>query len=65
MVQKVSRKNYKKVFANLIRILDESSKEYVALFCGDFNRMLDDQLDQDFYGTEGQSDPRGDHREDR
>jgi hypothetical protein len=28
-----------------------------------FNTMLDDLLDEDFFGTEGQCDPRGDHRD--
>ena len=28
-----------------------------------FNVMLDDLLAQDFFGTEGQCDPRGDHRD--
>ena len=27
-----------------------------------FNEMLDDLLGKDFFGTEGQCDPRGDHR---
>lgn len=27
-----------------------------------FNDMLDDLLSDDFFGTEGQSDPRGDRR---
>lgn len=28
-----------------------------------FNEMLDDLLGEDFFGTEGQCDPRGDHRD--
>jgi len=28
-----------------------------------FNRMLDTLLGEDFFGTEGQCDPRGDHRD--
>ena len=28
----------------------------------EFNRMLDTLLGEDFFGTEGQCDPRGDHR---
>lgn len=30
-----------------------------------FNDMLDSLLDEDFFGTEGQCDPRGDHRNGR
>jgi hypothetical protein len=29
----------------------------------EFNRMLDTLLGEDFFGTEGQCDPRGDHRD--
>ena len=28
-----------------------------------FNRMLDELFSNDFFGTEGQCDPRGDHRD--
>ncbi len=28
-----------------------------------FNEWMDDLLGQDFFGTEGQCDPRGDHRD--
>jgi hypothetical protein len=28
-----------------------------------FNMMLDELLSNDFFGTEGQNDPRGDHRD--
>lgn len=29
----------------------------------DVNRFLDDLIAQDYFGAEGQADPRGDHRE--
>lgn len=31
--------------------------------CLDFNRWMDRLLGQDAFGTEGQQDPRGDHRD--
>ena len=38
---------------------DEARKDISKLF----NNMLDDMLGNDFFGTEGQCDPRGDHRD--
>jgi hypothetical protein len=31
--------------------------------CAEFDRMLDRLLDEDYFGTEGQCDPRGDRRD--
>ena len=39
---------------------DTDSESIVA---EEFNRMLDTLLADDFFGTEGQNDPRGDHRD--
>lgn len=50
-----------KVFVDLIYFLakdERATKE----FCNDFNEFLDALLCHDFFGTEGQCDPRGDHR---
>lgn len=33
-------------------------------FCEAFDAFLDDLLSDDFFGTEGQLDPRGDRRDD-
>jgi len=33
-----------------------------ASFCDDLNSFLDQLLADDAFGTEGQNDPRGDHR---
>jgi len=33
-----------------------------AFACAAFDRMLDELADEDFFGTERQSDPRGDMR---
>jgi hypothetical protein len=38
---------------------DEHDERIIA---AEFNRMLDTLLGEDFFGTEGQNDPRGDHR---
>lgn len=42
----------------------DSSAEDAAIICECLDRMLDDLLSDDFFGTEGQLDPRGDHRND-
>jgi hypothetical protein len=44
-----------------IRILQLSSEDR-AVIAEKFNEVLDELLDEDFFGTEGQCDPRGDHR---
>jgi hypothetical protein len=38
----------------------EQNEKFIA---EEFNRMLDTLLSEDFFGTEGQCDPRGDHRD--
>lgn len=45
-----------------IRIL-QMPKADRAVVAEKFNEALDDLLGEDFFGTEGQTDPRGDHRE--
>lgn len=47
---------------DIASILDQP-KARRALFAAALNDELDDLLGQDFFGTEGQCDPRGDHRE--
>jgi hypothetical protein len=37
--------------------------EDLDVFCETFDNALDDLLNEDFFGTEGQCDPRGDRRE--
>ena len=44
-----------------LRILN-MSKSVRSFFIKDFDRLLDTLEEQDFWGTEGQCDPRGDRR---
>lgn len=37
--------------------------DQAAYFCGLFDELLDELSDIDFFGTEGQCDPRGDRRD--
>ncbi len=50
-----------RVFADLLR--DDRDPESRKVWAYEINAFLDNQLDQDAFGTEGQCDPRGDHRE--
>ena len=56
--------------SNFIRVLRAIAKTYIAASPDDrevwiesVNRMCDDLLHSDFFGTEGQNDPRGDQRD--
>jgi hypothetical protein len=40
--------------------IDEKGLDQLA---GEFNEWMDSLLGQDYFGTEGQLDPRGDHRD--
>jgi len=41
-------------------VKDDGNEEYIV---DAVNRMFDELLGDDFFGTEGQNDPRGDHRD--
>ena len=61
--RKITQKNAQEVFNKLVDFLkanDRCAKEFYK----DFNEFLDKRLQMDFFGTEGQCDPRGDHRDD-
>jgi hypothetical protein len=60
-VPRVTPKNLSKVLKNLTEFLDTDERA-AKNFCMDFNELLNYLLSMDFFGTEGQSDPRGDHR---
>jgi len=62
-MKNVNPRNLQTVLKNLATIMQNEDKESQQVFCEDFNQFLNDLLDQDFFGTEGQNDPRGDHRE--
>ncbi len=64
MVQRCRNiKNMNKVWENLMKYASED-KNQEKIITEAFNQMLDDLLGDDFFGTEGQCDPRGDHRND-
>ena len=60
--KKISKKNFKEVMSSIIEMFESSSKEEQSIWVSCMNNLLDDMRDEDFFGTEGQTDPRGDNR---
>jgi hypothetical protein len=50
------------VLAKLIEYCKDDPKVFGMEMCSELNTFFDELLVQDFFGTEGQLDPRGDHR---
>ncbi len=46
----------------IVELHKRKDKEGVTFACEEFDNMLDTLLNEDFFGTEGQCDPRGDRR---
>jgi hypothetical protein len=64
MKTKITARNFKKVLENIIKQFEEAKEKQVRqLWIDDLNDMLDNMRDNDFFGTEGQCDPRGDNRD--
>lgn len=62
--KKATIKNFKQVALNIIEMFEkEDNKECKKFWVDSLNTMLDDMRDEDFFGTEGQLDPRGDNRD--
>jgi len=62
-MKRVTKRNYLKVLENMKKWFESADSDEKEIMCEDLNDMLDNQLSNDFFGTEGQRDPRGDHRE--
>lgn len=54
-------KSMNEVWTRLMDFIGKD-KTMVKIVATEFNAMLDTLLADDFFGTEGQCDPRGDHR---
>jgi len=61
--KKVTAKNFEKVLDNMKEMFNDLDQNYKKIMCNDLNDMLDMQFENDFFGTEGQLDPRGDARD--
>jgi hypothetical protein len=59
------QKNTITVLERLIEQVKDMDKESAKIFAEHFETMLDDLRGNDFFGTEGQHDPRGDATEAR
>jgi len=62
----VTQENFLDVLENIKNhyLADDTTEKYDReAWVESFDTMLDDLLSDDFFGTEGQLDPRGDHRE--
>ena len=65
-VPNVSSKTLPLVWLRLTGYVEETlqagDKGAINALCGDINAFLNNLLNEDAFGTEGQLDPRGDHR---
>jgi len=59
---KINGKNYRKVLDNIAKQIADGDNDRRQCWFESLNDILDDMLNNDFFGTEGQNDPRGDHR---
>lgn len=60
---KATSKNFKTVLHSIAVHFDAEPKEGKKVWVDAVNSMLDELRDDDFFGTEGQADPRGDNRD--
>jgi hypothetical protein len=58
----LTQKNAPKILKEIERRIVRNEEDEAEIWCDALNEMLDDLLEDDFFGTEGQLDPRGDHR---
>jgi hypothetical protein len=62
--KKATIKNFKQVALNMIEMFEkQDNKQCKKFWVESLNNMLDDMMSEDFFGTEGQGDPRGDNRD--
>lgn len=50
---------FEKVIDNIKKHYESSNKDDKNFWASNLSNMLDDMLGEDFFGTEGQFDPRG------
>jgi hypothetical protein len=63
MRKKCTTKNVTKVLETLTEYIENECDESKKVFAESFDEFLDDLVSNDYFGTEGQSDPRGDQRD--
>jgi hypothetical protein len=57
-MKRVKKRNYLKVLENMKILFESADSDEKEIMCEDLNYMLDNQLANKFFGTEGQRDPR-------
>jgi hypothetical protein len=57
-MKRVKKRNYLKVLENMKILFESADSDEKEIMCEDLNDMLDNQLVNDFFGTEGKRDPR-------
>ena len=57
-MKRVKKRNYLKVLKNMKILFESADSDEKEIMCEDLNYMLDNQLANKFFGTEGQRDPR-------
>ena len=60
---KATKKTFRDVMLNIIVTFESASKDEKKFWIEELNKWLDELRDNDFFGTEGQNDPRGDNRD--
>jgi len=61
--KKATIKTFKQVALKMIEMFEKEESKCKSFWVDSLNNMLDDMRDEDFFGTEGQCDPRGDNRD--
>lgn len=59
----LNKRNFVKVLEAIEEMYDKSSDEEKDVWVEGLDDMLDNMWADDFFGTEGENDPRGDHRD--
>lgn len=62
-MKKASKKNFTSILENIIKAYNEGDSDEKKVWVDWLNSSLNELLHNDFFGTEGQLDPRGDQRD--
>jgi hypothetical protein len=63
MQKNVTADNFETVIDNLKKLYTNAESEEKSFYAGWLNQALNELLNDDVFGTEGQLDPRGDQRD--
>lgn len=63
MAKKATKRNFNQILVNIQQQYEKADKDLKSEWVQWLNESLDELLHNDFFGTEGQLDPRGDNRD--